>query len=141
MKIKFKKLHPNAVIPKYQKDGDAGLDLTSVKRRFDKDKRRWEYSLGLAVEIPEGHVGLIFPRSSICKYDLALTNAVGVVDENFRGEIKAYFSDVSGKNRIYEVGERICQLIVMPYPKIEPEEVTQLSETERGVRGWGSSGV
>ena len=79
MKVKIKKLNENAVIPSYSKQGDAGMDLVATSKIFDK-YGNIEYWTGLAMEIPEGHVGLIFPRSSISKKDLALTNAVGVID-------------------------------------------------------------
>lgn len=79
MKVKIKKLNENAVIPSYSKQGDAGMDLVATSKIFDK-YGNVEYGTGLAMEIPEGHVGLIFPRSSISKKDLALTNAVGVID-------------------------------------------------------------
>lgn len=79
MEVKIKKLNKNAVIPFYAKPGDAGMDLTATSKTFD-DYGNVEYGTGLAIEIPKGHVGLIFPRSSICKQDLALTNAVGVID-------------------------------------------------------------
>lgn len=79
MKVKIKKLNENAVIPSYSKQGDAGMDLVATSKIFDK-YGNVEYGTGLAMEIPEGYVGLIFPRSSISKKDLALTNAVGVID-------------------------------------------------------------
>ena len=79
MKVKIKKLCENAVIPSYANPGDAGMDLVATSRMFDK-YGNVEYGTGLAMEIPEGYVGLIFPRSSICKQDLSLSNAVGVID-------------------------------------------------------------
>lgn len=101
------------------------------------------YGTGLAVEIPEGYVGLLFPRSSISKKGLTLANSVGVIDSGYRGEIMFKFaitSDRPRKNSVYEVGDRIGQLIIMPYPKIE--FVTgELTESERGVGGFGSTGV
>ena len=90
MKVKIKKLCESAVIPTYAKPGDAGMDLVATSRIFDK-YGNVEYGTGIAMEIPEGYVGLLFPRSSICKQDLALANAVGVVDSCFRGEIKFKF--------------------------------------------------
>jgi dUTP pyrophosphatase len=103
------------------------------------------YGVGLAIEIPEGYVGLIFPRSSNAKTDLYLTNHVGVVDSGYRGEIMFKFrkSNVI-KNfqeaRLYHVGERVGQLMIIPYPQIELEEVEELSSTERGNGGYGSTG-
>jgi dUTP pyrophosphatase len=145
MKVKIKKLHPNAVIPQYAKTGDAGMDLvaTSILSNTTFDVT---YGMGIALEIPEGFVGLIFPRSSIRKTDLALTNCVGVVDSGYRGELQATFKKVYGKNDVridetdYKVGDRIAQIIILPYPQIEFTEVEELSNTERGDGGFGSTG-
>jgi len=162
MIIKFKKLHPKAVIPKYAKADDAGADLTAVSYSYENG--RHIFGTGLAVEIPKGHVGLIFPRSSICKYDLRLSNAVGVIDAGYRGEIKLFFENdnmyerhvketpfamldgqemkvYEKQHKIYSAGERIGQLIVMPYPKCDFIEVSELDETERSNGGFGSSGT
>lgn len=141
LEVKFKKLNPNAVIPKYAKPGDAGLDLTCVSANYDVNLRCYVYGTGLAVEIPEGYVGLIFPRSSVRKYSLSLANCVGVIDCSFRGEIMATFRPQAiGDDNVYKVGDRICQLIIMPYPNITPIEAEELSETERGEGGHGSTG-
>ena len=138
MKIKMKKLHPDAVIPSYAKAGDAGLDLTAVE--IAADSTVLTYKTGLAVEIPDGYVGLLFPRSSIYKTAQTLTNCVGVIDSGYRGEIMMKFS-FSPYGLEYEVGDRIGQLLIMPYPKVEFEEVTELSQTTRGSGGYGSTGV
>jgi dUTP pyrophosphatase len=98
-----------------------------------------EYGTGLAVEIPEGHVGLLFPRSSISNSGLILTNSVGVIDSGYRGEIKFRFKHIPD-TAYYKPGDRIGQLIVMPYPEIDFQEVEELSSTERGEGGFGSSG-
>lgn len=139
MKVKIKKLYDGAVLPSYAKPGDAGLDLTATERWMEDDKVC--YGTGLAIEIPEGFVGLVFPRSSISKKELLLSNSVGVIDSGYRGEIKAKFMllDYPDQEKIYEVGERIAQLIIMPYPMIEFEEVNELSKTERGTGGYGST--
>lgn len=164
MKVKIKKLHPDAVIPAYAKTGDAGMDLTAVT--FDVDEfGNMCYGTGLAFEIPEGYVGLVFPRSSIYKSNLNLSNSVGVIDSGYRGEVSFKFNVIHnvsswlkfkwqklfkkdpmnvpvmtlGFNK-YKVGDRIGQIIIMPYPQIEFEEVQELSETERGTKGYGSSG-
>lgn len=139
MKVKIKKIVENAVVPSYAKHGDAGMDLTATSKTYD-EHGNVVYGTGIAVEIPKGYVGLVFPRSSICKTDLLLTNSVGVIDSGYRGEIMAKFAYVSMHNKKYHVGDRIAQLIIMPYPTIEFEEVDELSETERGSGGYGSSG-
>lgn len=139
MKVKIKRLDKSAVIPKYAKDGDAGLDLTATAYKVN-EKGQYIYTSDLALEIPDGYVGLLFPRSSICKKDLEMTNSVGVIDSNYRGPIKSVFNPTCEDPEIYELGERFAQLIIIPYPKIEFEEVEELSETERGSGGYGSTG-
>ena len=138
MKIMMKKLLPDAVIPRYAKAGDAGLDLTAVE--IVADGSLLTYKTGLAVEIPDGYVGLLFPRSSVYKTGQTLTNCVGVIDSGYRGEIMMKFS-FSPQGLEYEVGDRIGQLLIMPYPKVEFVEVNELSETSRGSGGYGSTGV
>lgn len=140
MIVKIKKLDKNAVIPCYAKQGDAGMDLTATSMEFD-EYGNVVYGTGIAVEIPEGYVGLVFPRSSNAKKDLLLSNSVGVIDSGYRGEIMAKFKIVDMAEDIYEIGERICQLIIIPYPTIEFEESDNLSKTERGVGSYGSTGV
>ena len=140
MKVKIKKLHSDAVIPTYAKSGDAGMDLVATKiisnTTFDVT-----YGTDIALEIPEGFVGLVFPRSSIRKTDLSLTNSVGVIDSGYRGELQATFRKERGvASRKYEVGDRVCQLMIIPHPTIEFNEVNELSDTERGDGGFGSTG-
>ena len=171
MKVKIKKLHPNAVIPQYAKPGDAGMDLTAVSVEVD-DYGNVSYGTGLAFEIPKGYVGLVFPRSSNCKKGVILSNSVGVIDSGYRGEVHMKFRpnynraervmtedilrslgiyddyldedwyelDSTDIPTTYKVGDRIGQIIILPYPHIEFEEVEELSETERGTGGHGSSG-
>ena len=141
MKVKIKKLHPDAVIPRYAKQGDAGMDLTAVaiEKESIPPKGIVTFRTGLAIEIPEGHVGLLFPRSSVYKTGMTLSNCVGVIDSGYRGEIMMkYFRN--GFHEEYNVGDRIGQLIIMPYPEVQFEEVTELSSTDRGVGGYGSTG-
>lgn len=141
MEVRVKKLHTNAVIPSYATAGDAGLDLTAVS--VDKDAYgNVVYGTGLAIEIPSGYVGLIFPRSSNSKTDLYLTNHVGVIDSGYRGEIMLKYRPVHGllDSKIYQVGERVGQLIIIPYPSINLVESTELSDTARGADGFGSTG-
>jgi len=140
MKIKVKKINENAVIPKYSKPGDAGLDLTAVSI-VSNTTFQVIYDTGLAIEIPEEHVGLIFPRSSICNYELDLSNSVGVVDSGYRGTIRFVFNKTNGLDSLkYKVGDRIGQLLILPYPEIELVEVNELNDSERGHKGFGSTG-
>jgi len=137
MKVNIKKIHKEAVIPVYSKNGDAGLDLTitSIEKLDDE---HYKYGFGLAIEIPKRFVGLIFPRSSIYKQKQILSNSVGVIDSGYRGEISAVMLGTSLHH--YKIGDRAAQLIILPYPAIEFEEVDELSETERGTGGYGHTG-
>ena len=137
MNIKIKKLHPNAIIPEYAKIGDAGLDLTAVD--FISNGLHITYKTGLAIEIPEGFVGLLFPRSSVYKTGQYLTNSVGVIDSGYRGEVMLKFTRPALDSQ-YKVGDRVGQLIIMPYPQVKFEEVEDLDATDRGVGGFGSTG-
>lgn len=140
MNIKIKKLHPNAKIPSYAKTGDGAVDLTAVSKEYNAHTNNLEFDIGLAFEIPEGHVGLIFPRSSICKTQLTLRNSVGVIDSGYRGSVKAVFDAGYRPAKNYEVGDRICQMIVIPYEAMTFTEVEELSNSERGTGSYGSTG-
>jgi dUTP pyrophosphatase len=143
MKIQFKKLSKEAQKPKFGKPGDAGADLvaTSIKWRGDA---QIVYGTGLAVEIPEGMVGLVFPRSSVRDKNLSMANSVGVIDSGYRGEIMVTFNVTEGNGldftAKYSVGDRIAQLVIMPVPLAQFVEVEELSETSRGTEGHGSTG-
>ena len=155
MKVRITKLHKDAEIPKYSKTGDAGMDLTTVRTTVDKQGNR-EYGTGLAIEIPQGHMGLLFPRSSVSKKPMILANSVGVIDSGYRGEIIFKFkptalyqplsdpvdfvTDSQEVQEIYKVGERIGQIIILPYPQIEFDEVDSLDSSQRGAGGFGSTG-
>ena len=144
MKVKFKKLSDKAVTPSYAHNGDAGMDLTAVSVASEINECGQFviiYHTELAIEIPEGYVGYIFPRSSISKKSLNLTNCVAVIDSNYRGELILKFKNTSDDSvpAVYTPGDKIAQLIIMPYPKIELEESETLSDTERGANGFGSS--
>lgn len=167
VRVKIKKLHKDGVIPSYAKPGDAGLDLTAVSKVYDSDGNV-TYGTGIAFEIPEGYVGLLFPRSSNAKKDLILSNSVGVIDSGYRGEVffkfkpapfytaadaeEAHDTDYFGEITLpqnkdehydgiseYNVGDRIGQIIIMPYPTVLLEEVKELSTSVRGEGGFGST--
>lgn len=138
LKIKFKKMNPNAVIPKQGTAGAAGFDLTAVS--IEKNETMLKYDTGIAVEIPHGYVGLVFPRSSVCKTGLSLANSVGVIDSDFRGSISLVFYKNTQCIVPYWPGDRIGQLVIVPIPEVEYVEVGELSETERGAGGYGSTG-
>lgn len=139
MEVKFKKLHPAAYIPSYANTGDAGLDLICIGYGDNHDGVQ-TLRTGIAVEIPEGYVGLLYPRSSISKYGLTMCNSVGVIDSGYRGEILVKFRILSVSGQMYLTGDKIAQLIITPIPTINPVEVTVLSESERGTGGFGSTG-
>ncbi len=149
LKLKIKKLSDSAVIPSYSKPGDAAMDLTATSKEFD-NLGHVIYGTSLAFEIPDGHVGLIFPRSSIYKQPISLSNSVGVIDSSYRGEVKFIFNVKDIPSTIfyneymskigYEVGDRIGQIMIVPYPQISIEEVTELSTSIRGEGGFGHSG-
>jgi len=173
LRIGIKRLDPKAVIPRYAMPGDAGMDLTAVSQEHDPLKDIYIYHTGIAVAIPKGYVGLVFPRSSnrnTCSY---MTNHVGVIDSGYRGEILVCFKNRTAwavrKNLLnlqyeleerdpqayeeqefagmvdemtapYKAGERVAQLVVIPYPQVVFEECAELGETERGTGGHGSTG-
>jgi len=156
MEIKFKKLIPEAQTPFRKYEIDAGFDLYCTS--IEETKDYIQYNTGVAVEIPEGYVGLIFPRSSVTTYDLMLKNSVGVIDASYRGEImcrfyetEMSFSYIEHKNvrtKIYQehlsnkyvVGDRVAQIVFIEIPKITLIEVPELSETQRNEGGFGSTG-
>jgi dUTP pyrophosphatase len=165
MKIRIKKTDASAKLPTKAHATDAGFDLYACSRKNDIYGNT-VYGTGVAMEIPEGYVGLVFPRSSIAEKDLLLSNAVGVIDSGYRGEIMAKFKpthitanpvklwwrvNVRKKTTVdlsvlsihrneYELGDRIAQIIIMPYPEVQFEEVEELSDSDRGTGGYGSTG-
>lgn len=171
LKVKIKRLNEDAVIPAYAHATDAGMDLVATSKTID-EYGNVVYGTGIALEIPNGYVGLVFPRSSNSKKYLLLTNSVGVIDSGYRGEVTFKYrpsvmtvcyrklkdrlaqlllgSQRSQKRRgvhtetwhlsEYEVGDRIGQLIILPYPKVNFEEVEELSDSDRGTNGYGSTG-
>lgn len=138
LKVRFKKLIPEAVMPYRGSKDAAGYDLTAVRAEEISDGRVRLYT-GLAVEIPKGYAGFIFPRSSIYKNACWLTNSVGVIDSDYRGEVCAIFATWDAK-KVYKVGERFGQMVILPVPEVEYIEAETLSSTERGAGGYGSTG-
>ena len=165
VEIKVCKLHPDAVLPSYAYEDDAGMDLTCIDLDWDENTNL-VYKTGLAIKIPENHVGLLFPRSSVSTKNLMLTNCVGVLDPGYTGEITAKFKHLMELQEIdeeeleeyedtledadpldsfipddvYQPGDRIIQLIVLPIPRVKITEVDALPKTDRGAKGYGSSG-
>ena len=147
MQIKFQKFCPEAKAPVRATDGSAGYDLFAVQVDYLPLCLLLCHS-GIAVEIPRGYVGLLFPRSSIVKIEQRMSNAVGVIDSDYRGEITGVFDIRSTYSEdgfprtptVYRPGERFAQLVIVPIPDVEYIEVEELSETERGAGGYGSTG-
>lgn len=129
--------------PSYAKEGDAGIDLIAVSV-IKNDDGQVVYNTGISLEIPEGYVGLVYPRSSIRKKTLIMSNSVGVIDSGYRGEIQCTFNKIYHEecleDDIYKIGERICQIIIVPYPQINFIPVKKLQSSERGISGHGSTG-
>lgn len=147
--LKVKRMNPSAVIPKYATSGSAGMDLTATSLNIeyfcngnseDACLKKLTFGTGLAFEIPKGHVGLLFPRSSIHKTSMVLSNAVGVIDSDFRGEVKIVFRCDNEDQPVYQVGDRVGQLLIIKLPGVEIEEVSELTDTKRGEGGFGSTG-
>lgn len=139
MEVRIKKLTENAKMPTKAHATDAGYDLYAVSTSVDKNYNV-VYGTGIAVEIPAGYVGLVFPRSSIASKDIMLSNSVGVIDSGYRGEVMAKFKRVTGEFDSYQVGDRIAQLIIIPYPEVVFVEADELTDSDRGIGGYGSTG-
>lgn len=137
--LKVKKLSENAAIG-YSRDGDAGLDITATSKTWDEKNEVLIFGTDLQVEIPRGHFGALFPRSSVFKTGMSLANSVGIIDQNFRGEIKVLFYPGNRPKQNYEVGDRIAQLVILPYEYVNIQVVDELSDSNRGTGGFGSSG-
>jgi dUTP pyrophosphatase len=139
-KLKVKVL--DGVVPAYAHEGDAGLDLRAAEGLSIPAHGHATVGTGIACEVPSGCVGLVFPRSGLaCKSGVALRNCVGVIDSGYRGEIKATLTNDTDDPFVVEAGDRIAQMVVMPYVPCKVEQVEELSETERGDGGYGSTGV
>ena len=136
MILKIKKLKDDAHVPFYANEGDAGLDLVATSKI--EHPEFIEYGTNLAVEIEQGNVGLLFPRSSISKTGHRLLNSVGVIDSGYRGEIKVRMSYTNIKP--YQIGDKIAQLVIMETPQVLIQEVDELDDSQRGEGGFGSSG-
>ena len=134
--VKIKKLNPNAVLPSYALNGDGAMDVVAIRK--EEKENFVEYGTGLALEIPKGYVCLIFPRSSVTNKQLMLKNAVGVLDSGYRGELILRFQKMG--NEVYETGEKVGQIMIIPVPHVKIQEVDELSETARGTGGFGSTG-
>jgi dUTP pyrophosphatase len=139
--LPVRRLHAEATLPTRAYEGDAGLDLSACERVELGPGERAVVSTGLAVAIPEGNAGLVLPRSGLAvRHGIGKVNAPGLIDAGYRGELKVVLLNTDRNERfVVEPGMRIAQLVVVPVAMTEPREVTELPESERGERGFGSS--
>jgi dUTP pyrophosphatase len=140
--LKVALLEDGARAPTRAHPGDAGLDLYACEEAHIGPGERWSVGTGVAVEIPEGHAGLVLPRSGLArKHGIALVNSPGLIDSGYRGEIRVLLLNTDPANTFrVEAGDRIAQLVVAPIALAEPVEVESLSDSARGDGGFGSSG-
>lgn len=142
MQLAFAKLVEDAVLPSRAHAGDAGLDLYACEAAHIGPGERWSIGTGVAVEIPDGHAGLVLPRSGLAKkHGIALVNSPGLIDSGYRGELRVLLlnTDPADTFRV-QPGDRIAQLVIAPITLAEPVEATALAESARGDGGFGSSG-
>jgi|SRR5829696_7034909 len=142
MELPVSKLQDKARLPTRAHEGDAGLDLYACEAAHIGPGERWGVGTGVAVEIPEGHAGLVLPRSGLAReHGISLVNAPGLIDSGYRGELRILLlnTDPAETFRV-EPGDRIAQLVLTPIATPEPVEATALSESTRGEGGFGSSG-
>lgn len=141
IELPVRRLRPDAVVPRRAYNGDAGLDLSSCERVELAPGARALVPTGLAVAIPEGYAGFVQPRSGLAaKHGISIVNTPGLVDSGYRGELLVNLVNTDARDAfVVEPGMRIAQLVVLPVPELELVEVDELPESERGVRGFGSS--
>lgn len=144
-KVELKvKLEKDAVMPKYESDGAACFDLVAASEEIvlDSTGSKVVYDTGLSFEIPKGYVGLVFPRSSVAtKTTLSLGNGVGVIDSDYRGTVKFVYRNINlAMGKKYKKGDRVGQMMILPIPAVELVTAKELSDTDRGEGGFGSTG-
>jgi dUTP diphosphatase len=141
IELPFLRLRENAVVPERAYGGDAGLDLSACDRVELLPGERALVGTGLAVAIPNGYAGYVQPRSGLAaRHGITIVNTPGLVDSGYRGELRVVLLNTDPRETfVVEPGMRIAQLVVVPVPEVEPVVVHELPESERGVRGFGSS--
>ncbi|HZQ88738.1 MAG TPA: dUTP diphosphatase [Gaiellaceae bacterium] len=141
MEVAFRKLRDDAVVPARAYEGDAGLDLASCEHVVLEPGGRATVGTGLAVAVPDGYAGFVQPRSGLAaRHGITIVNAPGLVDSGYRGEVRVVLLNTDAREPfVVEPGMRIAQLVVVPVASAEPVEMEELPESERGVRGFGSS--
>ncbi|MCW2976443.1 MAG: deoxyuridine 5-triphosphate nucleotidohydrolase [Actinomycetia bacterium] len=143
IELPIRRLRDDAVVPSRAYAGDAGLDLAACERVELGAGERATVATGLAVAIPEGYAGFVQPRSGLAaKHGITIVNTPGLIDSGYRGELKVILVNTDAHEAfVVEPGMRIAQLVVLQVPGVDPIEVDELPDTERGVRGFGSSAV
>jgi dUTP diphosphatase len=141
IELLIQRVHEDARVPERAYDGDAGLDLSACESVRLGPGERAVVGTGLAVSIPAGYAGFVQPRSGLAaRHGIAVVNSPGLIDSGYRGEIKVVLLNTDRERTFAaEPGERIAQLVVVPVPALTLREVDELPESERGVRGFGSS--
>ena len=141
IELPIRRLRDDAVLPDRAYSGDAGLDLAACERVELAPGQRSLVGTGLAVAIPEGYAGYVQPRSGLAaRHGLTIVNSPGLVDSGYRGELRVVLLNTDSRETfVVEPGMRIAQLVILPVPEVEPVVVDELPESERGVRGFGSS--
>jgi dUTP pyrophosphatase len=140
MLLKFKKLHPDAKIPSYAYAGDAGLDLYVAEDLVIKKGERKSIPLGIAIEIPDGYVGILFDKSGL-SHKHGLKSYGGIIDSGYRGEIHVGMMNLSDTDYEFKKGDKVIQILIMPVLHAEVTEVQELTDSDRGTGAFGSSGV
>lgn len=142
VELRVAKLKDGAVLPSRAHEGDAGLDLYACEAAHIGPGERWSVGTGVAVEIPNGHAGLVLPRSGLAReHGIALVNAPGLIDAGYRGEVRVLLLNTDPAETFKVVpGERVAQLVIAPVALPEPVEAEALGESARGEGGFGSSG-
>ena len=143
MRVEFQKLDPAAALPRRARDGDAGFDLAANADAKVEPGGRAMIPTGLAVAIPVGHAGLVLPRSGLAsRQGLTLANAPGLIDSGYRGEVTIAVVNLDPVETVeIRRGDRIAQLLVVPFAQVEPTEVHELPGSDRGDGGFGSTGL
>jgi dUTP pyrophosphatase len=139
MILKIKKLHPDAKVPHYAHHDDAGFDLFAIENTLIKKGERKAVATGISMEIPEGYVGLIWDKSGIGIKE-GLKSLGGVVDSSYRGEVLIGMVNLSEKDYTFEKGHKVAQMLIQKKERVDFEEVKELSDTKRGIGGFGSTG-
>ena len=141
--VPIKDLDGQLEMPRYAYEGDAGLDLRSTQDAVLKPFERMAVPCGIALAIPQGHAGFVLPRSGLAiKNGISIVNAPGLIDSNYRGEIKVILVNLDpNEDFVIRRGDRIAQLVILRVPSVELQPVAELEDTQRGAGGFGSSGV